>query len=323
MAFVLRIDLEQFPQIYEVSGIVISNVSFVFATRFLYSLVEFKFKSERIAFLSAVFFSINPASVFMSAVYTESLFTMLHFSGLFFLFGSNEPRFLPACMSFFIASSLRSNGTLHLVYFFVAAIDMIMQGGKSFRFAFFLLVRALSGVTSCVLPSMLFALYVRSNFCLNNQSTEDQPYCVTSILPAFYNHVQSKYWNVGLFRYYTLSQLPNHLLGVPMIIICCAAIIVYLHHQWISFVSLGILSSPRKSVFSSLRVFMYVLLVQVIICLTILHTQVSTRFLCSSPVPFVFIALLNPNPFWRLYISYSLIFNSVGIVLFTNFLPWT
>lgn len=34
-------------------------------------------------------------------------------------------------------------------------------------------------------------------------------------LLSIYSHVQSEYWGVGLFRYWTISQLPNFLIAAP------------------------------------------------------------------------------------------------------------
>lgn len=41
------------------------------------------------------------------------------------------------------------------------------------------------------------------------------PEWCTKWFPLIYSHVQSKYWGVGLFRYWTPSQLPNFLLAAP------------------------------------------------------------------------------------------------------------
>jgi GPI mannosyltransferase 2 len=82
-----------------------------------------------------------------------------------------------------------------------------MQGYIQYR----KMLRAL--LLSCLIVSPIIlhqaAAYVQ--FC-----TEEKPpdWCQRRI-PLVYSHVQAKYWDVGLFRYWTLSQIPNFLLAAP------------------------------------------------------------------------------------------------------------
>jgi phosphatidylinositol glycan class V len=49
---------------------------------------------------------------------------------------------------------------------------------------------------------------------------------------SLYAHVQRKYWNVGLFRYYELKQIPNFLLAAPLLILSFTAAVVWIAHSW-------------------------------------------------------------------------------------------
>ena len=57
------------------------------------------------------------------------------------------------------------------------------------------------------------AAYVQ--FCMG----EDSPQWCQQRIPLIYSHVQAKYWNVGLFRYWTVSQIPNFVLAAPSLIV--------------------------------------------------------------------------------------------------------
>lgn len=61
-----------------------SNAAFVAAAVLLYRLGQKVLSDERAACVAALLFCVNPASVFFSAIYTESLFAMASFAGMLF-----------------------------------------------------------------------------------------------------------------------------------------------------------------------------------------------------------------------------------------------
>ncbi|GAM27104.1 hypothetical protein SAMD00019534_102790 [Acytostelium subglobosum LB1] len=69
------------------SAFIISNVSFVMSAVQLLKLGIVIFNGHRLAFVAAVLYCINPANIFMSAVYTESVFNLFVFAGLYYLLG--------------------------------------------------------------------------------------------------------------------------------------------------------------------------------------------------------------------------------------------
>jgi phosphatidylinositol glycan class V len=70
-----------------------------------------------------------------------------------------------------------------------------------------------------VLPSVLFQFYGYYRYCsVAGITTGD--YCnYTGLWPNMYGYVQWRYWGVGLFQYYQVSQLPNFILAAPVLII--------------------------------------------------------------------------------------------------------
>lgn len=68
------------------AGVLISNLSFVLAVVALWRLTLLQGASPSLAHASALLFAFNPASIFFSSLYTESLFTALTFAGLLALY---------------------------------------------------------------------------------------------------------------------------------------------------------------------------------------------------------------------------------------------
>ena len=64
------------------SGFVISNVCFVVSVIFMFHLSRQLF-TERVAWNATRIYAINPASIFMSSIYTESMFAMLSLMGMY------------------------------------------------------------------------------------------------------------------------------------------------------------------------------------------------------------------------------------------------
>jgi hypothetical protein len=67
-----------------VAGFAISNLAFLASIYYLYKLSERVFPSFRTAFDSALLLALFPAGVFISAVYSESLFLLLTLSSLYY-----------------------------------------------------------------------------------------------------------------------------------------------------------------------------------------------------------------------------------------------
>ncbi|CAM9491007.1 unnamed protein product [Phaeothamnion confervicola] len=101
-----------------------------------------------------------------------------------------------------------------------------------------------------VAPYFLYQLYCFRKFCMPLQCPDGnisvggggakvfEPFCrarpswCDSALPSLYAHVQSTYWEVGLFRYYSWCHLPNFLLAAPAIALSVAGVGAYLQVYW-------------------------------------------------------------------------------------------
>jgi phosphatidylinositol glycan class V len=49
---------------------------------------------------------------------------------------------------------------------------------------------------------------------------------------SLYAYVQRKYWNVGIFRYYEMKQIPNFILALPVLAISYAAVFTWISQSW-------------------------------------------------------------------------------------------
>jgi len=129
-----------------------------------------------------------------------------------------------------------------------------------------------------------------------------------------YSFVQSFYWNVGPFNYYTFQQLPNFILASPALFLSVTGIYDYVK-GW----------GREGSVYHSAAIAPHVLhwLFVVLVCFVVLHIQVSTRFIASQCAPFYWFAASKLPVYPRAIVCYFLGYYVLGAVLFTNFYPWT
>lgn len=369
------------------SGYLLSNTAFVFAALYLYRLSMIVLKDSEVALRASILFSLNPASIFYSSIYSESLYALLSFGGLYhFLNGADYNA------SFWLALSgfARSNGVLNAGYF---CLNAMQQAYKAFfweKKAYMALKILVSGASSCLFvfaPFICFQLYGYFNICTGRSVDEMRPWCKARP-PLLYNYIQSHYWGVGFLRYFQVKQFPNFLLASPILSLALCAIIYYIKLCPSVFISLGIQASlsrtelvgtalpleskdrPRNSCFSesssstlqdddTLRLrrkavkgenlvmkpleseelfnlrrsvvivpFVLHLSFMVATAFFVMHVQVATRFLSSSPVLYWFASHIMGSPCigkkWGYFIwSYSVAYILLGSLLFSNFYPFT
>ncbi|KAJ2236224.1 ER membrane glycoprotein subunit of the GPI transamidase complex-like protein [Coemansia sp. RSA 1722] len=329
-----------------VAGVLVSNTAFVLAAVTLYRLGCRSLSNEKLAYVSALMFVVAPSNMFMSAVYTESLFAWLAFSAL--LLVSYEQYMLAAlCLG---ASTLcRSNGITYAGFF---VWNLLVRQEAWAEFAGdrgmrrwwakigTLLSRVLYSLILVALSSLgfvAFEIFGRRKLCeipAGASEPERRLYCSDS-LSTVYGFVQSKYWDVGFLRYYTLQQAPNFLLAAPMIVLSVAGLWVYAAHDRTRFVSLGWVQRTPAAAASTgyfdrrLLPHMYLWAVLLFVATTSMHVQVITRFFSGLPVVFWFAghavaaASLDPNRRWVQWavVGYFVGYGLVGAVLFSNFFP--
>eukprot|EP00873_Tetraselmis_striata_P023555 jgi/Tetstr1/443819/TSEL_003273.t1 len=288
------------------AGLLISNAAFVAAAVMLHRLSLRVLHSHRLAALSAMFFCLNPASVFYSAAYTESLYAAATFAAMLALEWRAYKGFLLAAAA---SAATRSNGVLnagYLAHHCLRRSVKAVRAGRPWR-AVGVLVWMAGGVTAVAAPLALFQWYGFRSFCGAGVDPDEAPPWCADTVPYLYGYVQRHYWGVGFLTYYQPQQIPNFALALP--ILACP-------------------HPPPRRVPRTLgpRVTVYVIhwAALTAVAAFVMHVQVATRFLSASPPLYWFAAhLWVQRRARRALLAHCLLFTAVGAVLHPTFLPWT
>lgn len=175
--------------------------------------------------------------------------------------------------------------------------------------------------------------------------TGDRPWCAKVIpnFSAMYMFVQSEYWNVGLFKYYELKQIPNFFLAAPIIVLSGYSLLRFFRAA--ARVGLGgDKRAARQATIGAETPYYVHWLFLLVNALLVVHIQVTTRLLCACPplfwAPAAFAvrdaagkdndnteAVGNTGPKMsrkgKLVVGYFLLYTVLGSVLFPAFYPWT
>lgn len=190
---------------------------------------------EQLAALSAILFSCNPASVFYTAVYSESIFALLLFSAL----SSLAQRPLLAAALFGLSTAARSNGIvsgifvghdglqrlqkLHIRSFSGGSLSsradlcserqpicrqhpgMMSHMCRVHAGQMRIILQTAAGGLLVALLLLGFQWHGYRAFC--HGPPLQQPAWCSAALPYLYGHVQAQYWGVGFLRYFQLQQV--------------------------------------------------------------------------------------------------------------------
>ena len=180
---------------------------------------------------AALMFCLTPASVFMSTVYTESVFVRLLFAGM--LCVQRSHMYTAMCL-FSLAAATRSNGVVlagYIVYHHLLTLAHSRDCRTVLRTVGHMAIQ----VSVIVLPLVCFQLHGYMTFCTSKTATTHStspllpPWCSWTI-PFSYSSVQARYWGLGFLSYYQWKQLPNFLLSLPMMLL--VAYCVYAYCVW-------------------------------------------------------------------------------------------
>lgn len=254
-----------------VSAVLINFFCFIQAAKVLYLLSLRVLGDKTLAFRTAQLFCINPASIFFSAAYSETIFALLSFTGMLQLECGNT---VWSSLSFGISGLCRSNGLVNAGFVLYAAfkkfsnhltnLSKLSETDNVYIQALFTFGKTCAAtvlhLVLCVLPFIVYQYSSFTIFCNRNASAKDlkphilqygnqlkykmahtglSPWCYESV-PLSYSYVQTNHWDVGFMKYYEQKQLPNFLLATPMVCICLAALVHYLKRNWVFFLTLGL-----------------------------------------------------------------------------------
>lgn len=227
------------------SGYVISNVAFLFAALSLYRLSMVILKDPNASLRTSILFCFNPASIFYSSIYSESLYALLSIGGMYLLMsGVNN---VPALL-FALSGSARSNGVLNAGYYGFKALHQSYYAIYVKKSSRLVLQVLLAGALRCIcifIPFLAFQAYGYYNICHGRNLDDMRPWCKAKI-PLLYGFIQSHYWGVGFLRYFQLKQLPNFLLASPVLSLAFCSILSYFKADPENFFSLGFGTTLKK-----------------------------------------------------------------------------
>lgn len=223
------------------SGWILNTALFTLAAISLYRLTLALFRRKNVALVSSLLFCFNPASVFMSSLYTASLFSCLQFTALYYL---EQDSSTLAALLFGLGCVTRSNGVLscgfithRIVKHFVSTqLASLLTAPRHFTLLH--LYKAVKASLKLIIfngvilaPLILFQFNGYSLYCMPVAGlTRDMAYHSSwcdKWIPFSYSYIQDRYWNVGFLRYFELKQIPNFFLAVPMIVLSSCAVLVY------------------------------------------------------------------------------------------------
>ncbi|KAJ6325887.1 hypothetical protein OIU78_013055 [Salix suchowensis] len=224
------------------AGYLVNNVAFVLAAVYFYRVSVIILKDPEAAFQASILFCFNPASIFYSSLYTESLYSLLSLGGLYYLISGASN---VAVLLFALSGCARSNGVLNAGYLCFQtlhqAYDAVFVKKRACSAVKVLIVGALRCICSFI-PFIAFQAYGYYNICHGHSLDEMRPWCKAKI-PLLYSYIQSHYWGVGFLRYFQLKQLPNFLLASPILSLAVCSVLHLVRSQPEIFFSLGIQAS--------------------------------------------------------------------------------
>ncbi|KAI9294751.1 mannosyltransferase [Neoconidiobolus thromboides FSU 785] len=317
------------PMITIVLRVVVSNVCFLMAAVVLFKLMRKLLNDDVIAFNTAILFCFTPSPGFMSSMYTESLFSLLSFGGIYYYI--NNELWL-ATILWSLSTFTRSNGLLFMgyiiySYFFIDEWKQLSSIGVIIR-----LVKLSTQLLSIALGYLIFQYYAYQEYCSIDSPLS--PWCYYKV-PINYSYLQKHYWNNGFLKYYEWKQLPNFLLAMPFILISIYGIWEYIKVNKIRFFSLGLFKQNSETTKignnhpylhnDQLLPHLYLWSFMLIYCIFFMHIQVIIRFFTSVPLFYGFIAYKisnNDNLIFKTIIIYYWCFYSIiSTILFATFFP--
>ncbi|XP_013773547.1 GPI mannosyltransferase 2-like [Limulus polyphemus] len=309
--------LFSFHSVILLVGVLLNFTCFILAATVLYRLGNLVLHDREVSWISACMFCLNPASVFFSALYSESLFCLLTLCGLVYV---ERKMMYTACIFFGLSAITRSNGLISSGFVLYAETKTILgllqlSRVKSLVWKMKCLFNWVMSVSLklviCFLPFVMFQLYIWFSFCVSNDFEHSWPVSVIDIartkgykipkkegsdwcfhsVPLSYSHVQSSHWDVGFLRYYQMKQIPNFLLAGPIVMLIIYSAIQYFVKNKDFCMHLGLNSlkfrkdfKTKEYVFDSAQCFVYMVHATALttFCLFCIHVQVTTRIVASS-----------------------------------------
>lgn len=312
-------------------GLILCNSAFVGSAICFYNLSRHVLANKQWARYATLLYCFNPASIFCSAVYTESLYALFFFAGLYQLYVKGS--WWLAALAFFHCTTIRSNGILCAGYFWYTFLLEVQQVKRSHLTGILSGATRVAGCTvACFIPFVAFESFGYHQQCVG---MDPPPTWCASRIPLLYGHVQKSYWQNGLLAFWQLKQIPNFILAGPILFfsffISWMCISMRWRHFWRTLSSFPNHKKVGKGwsatgLYGRISFCMTVHLAFLSgFCLFFMNVQVATRFLAASPPLYWFAAELSQQScrLRKIIWGYLCTYIALGSLLFTNAYPWT
>ena len=260
--------LMSYHSIILLSGVFINFVLFIKTAENLFKLGQKVIENDRIAYIGALLFCLNPATVFMSAPYSEILFMYISVTGMLNLENDNK---LSASICFGLSCITRSNGLLNIGYLGYKLVKLSINQIKIFKQGMFMNFETFYTslwilfsvyfvpysflVLVSLLPFIVYQYYCYALYCENSLVIDipnhirdyvkvrpylklygepKSPWCHDSV-PLAYSYIQKHYWEQGLFNYWEWKHIPHFLLATPVALLGLGAALSYYRHNRYTF----------------------------------------------------------------------------------------
>lgn len=311
----------------------------------LYRLLVRLTNSQIAAYHGTIGFLINPANIFFTACYTESIYFCFFISAIYCLC-EREPRPWLSAVFLFLASATRSNGFINvgfILHFTIhAAVAKIYRKSSLCEVSFIIMCGVVQSFI-VILPYIAFQCYAwfrychSAELCMASESldclTADHEWC-SSTVPSIYSYIQVKYWDNGLFNYWQAKKIPLFILATPTIVICLRTL-----RKTVVDLSIGVMKSDFFGFRSAeaglpwagapMQICCWVhLTILSVFAILFMNIEVITRLVwSSSPLVYIYAAQIiqhsTVNRRRKFLLGYSFLYSTAGVLLHSNFYPWT
>lgn len=312
-------------------AVILAHVLHLLSSLALFWLSGLVLGDQHLALVAACLHVLSPAGLFLSAPYAEAGFAFLSFIGLY-LFGvsqSSDPIYggrlkkdgavLVSGLLLGRAVTFRTNGLLSGVPFAYAFCRDGLRFLSSPSLAGLRRIFVLGVAGLCIAAGSVWPQAVAyTRYCGTPlvDGTSRPEWCSRAI-PSIYSYVQSKYWDNGLFRYWTLSNIPLFLLAAPMLY-------TLFRSGWemmaVPSTEAGDLTDLAKSLAGAQALL-------VVMAFTSYHVQIITRLSSGYPVWHWWLAQClagdreKAGGLGKGLVTFMVMYGAIQAVLFSSFLP--
>lgn len=333
-------------------AVVLNIWLFCKSANLLYQLTQRMFNDINKSWNAALVYCFNPATIFFSAAYSETMFA---YASFYLMLECKKPgnknfRFFRIGAALTACLLCRSNGLIalgfplyfyarHLVlkgkeYWQLTKMVVTIVGALAILHTYYFYIYRLYCMPSVTVdhPQHVLDYAEERKYLVSGQGPEGSPWCQYT-LPFPYTYVQSHYWDVGFLRYYKFKQLPNFILALPMLSFMHWHCYDYLRNFMQNVWPTATLAN-YKELIKAHTTFPFVLhaALLTLVCTVFVHIQVSTRVLASAtPVFYWFAADHMPKTLAKLKFRsaggalfvWCTAYSLIGTVCFCNNYPWT